>query len=76
MTGKDDSEIKRLSALLNLENAEVCFDNCWRTIEDYLIIFAAGKTDSKYGMKILELQEYKQNKNHPERVRWFINVSQ
>ena len=57
---------------MNLDFAEIVFDNCWRAIEDLLAIFANDKTDPKYGMAILELKEYRDNKNNLQRFGWFI----
>jgi len=69
--GKNPVIISRLSSFLNVDTVEVLFENCWKTIEDFLVIFADALTDPKYGMKILELQIYKQNKNNSERFGWF-----
>lgn len=69
--GKDPAFIERLSRFLNLETAEIMFENCWKSMEDFLIVFANDITNPKYGLKILELTEYKNNKNHPERFGWF-----
>jgi len=69
--GKDPDIIKQLSVFLTLENVEILFDNCWRSVEDFLAAFAVDKTDSKYGMKIQELVEYRKNKTHDHRFGWF-----
>jgi|GEM_PF-6010590 len=69
--GKDPVVISRLSNFLNLNTVEVLFENCWKTMEDFLVVFADSLTDPKYGMKILELSAYAKNKNNPERFGWF-----
>lgn len=70
--GKDPTLIKELEQNMTLEAVEKIFDNCWRAIEDFLIVFSTDKTDPKYGHVILELIEYKQDKNHQHRFGWFI----
>lgn len=70
---KDAVLIQVLRQHMSLDAAEKIFDNCWRSIEDYLLVFAVDKTDPKYGHRILELQEYRENKDNPKRVGWFMD---
>lgn len=71
-SGKPEAKIEELNPYLTPDNAAVLFDNCWRTMEDYLLVFTKDLIDPKYGMELLELQEYRQDKNYPQRVGWFI----
>jgi len=70
--GKDREIIKELQKSMNLEETEKIFDNCWKSIEDIILMFALDKTDEKYGQRILELKEYRLNPDHPERLGWFL----
>lgn len=69
--GKNPIIVEKLSSFLTLKNAEILFDNCWKSIEDFLVIFAIDKVDPKYGMKIQELTEYKNNNEYEHRFGWF-----
>ena len=68
---KDPQVLRDLEQNMTLDSVEKVFDNCWRAMEDYLAVFAIDKTDSKYGSEILELLEYRQSKDHPQRFGWF-----
>lgn len=70
--GKDSALLKQLEQNMTLEAVEKIFDNCWRAIEDFLAVFAVDKTELKYGHTILELSEYRQDKNYKHRFGWFI----
>lgn len=71
-SGKPEAKIEELKPYLTPNNAAMLFDNCWRAIEDYFLVFTKNLVDPKYGMELLELHEYQQNKNHHQRVGWFI----
>jgi len=65
---------KELEQNMTLEIAEAIFDNCWRAIEDYLIVFVIDKINPIYGHTILELPEYRQDKNYPQRFGWYFKL--
>lgn len=69
---KDPIVLKNLEQYMALESVDIIFDNCWRTMEDLLFIFAVDKMDPKFGMEMIELPEYHLNINHPERFGWHI----
>ncbi len=69
--GKDPIRIKALSKHMTLEAAEVIFDNCWRSMEDFLIIFALDNLEPSIDITILQTKEYVENKDHGERFGWF-----
>ena len=70
--GKDKERVRELEMNLTLERVEVVFDNCWRAIEDIILLFILDKTDDKYGSQLLELSEYRADKDNLERFGWFL----
>lgn len=69
---KGREEVEEMEKRLTPEDAETIFDNCWRAIEDTIIIFVLDKYDEKYGHQLLELAQYRADKNHHERFGWFL----
>jgi len=70
--GKDIVLVKKLEKYLTLENAEAIFDNCWRLVEDMLLVFSLNFIDKRTGIALLEINEYRADRNHPQRVGWFM----
>jgi hypothetical protein len=58
---------------MNLESAEIIFDNCWKAIEDFLFVFSKDIIDTKDGIELSELPEYIQNEDYPKRFCWVID---
>lgn len=69
---KDRERIKELEKGLTLQYAESLFDNCWRAIEDAILLFVLDRYDKKYGHQLLELEAYRTDKNHLKRFGWFL----
>lgn len=65
-------ELKRLESYMDLPTAEVMFDNSWRRVEDFLGVFANDIFGEMGGLKLFEIKEYQENRNHPVRFGWFI----